>query len=32
LVDSSGLKVSTLDVTGKGEFTLITGVFPAARG
>jgi 2,4-dichlorophenol 6-monooxygenase len=26
LVDSSGLKVSTLDVTGKGQFTLITGV------
>jgi 2,4-dichlorophenol 6-monooxygenase len=26
LVDSSGLKVSTLDVTGKGKFTLITGV------
>jgi 2,4-dichlorophenol 6-monooxygenase len=26
LVDSSGLKVSTLDVTGKGEFTLVTGV------
>jgi 2,4-dichlorophenol 6-monooxygenase len=26
LVDTSGRKVSTLDVTGKGKFTLITGV------